>query len=221
MKNLTLSEFNSSTIAIILGVGITVLLFLFVPVLSGVMKEDNLKPVMVFNSINLYKKTIVPVKKVLKKPKQKIKKLIKKITKQKPVKTKQEKKKIVKKKKVVDKLFATKNQKVEKIPEKVQVEALPVPEPIYNVDKKPQLLLGVTPVFPEDMKVLGETAVVKVDALIDRYGKVRKATIYKSAGKSFNDAAIKAVMASLFTPASVAGKPCAVVYRMSIKFNLK
>jgi len=204
-----------------LGIGITVSLFLFIPFISGVNNNKEQKPVLVFNSINLYKNVVAPIKRVNKKPEPEIKKQTKKIVKKKPKIINKKNKTVVKRKKVLDKLFAMKDQIIEKIPEKEQVEEFPVPERIYNVDKKPQLLLGVEPVFPKDMKVLGRTAVVKVDALIDRYGKVRKATIYKSAGKSFNDAAIKAVMASLFTPANIGGKPCAVVYRMSIKFNLK
>lgn len=221
MRKMILSEFNSSSVSIMLGIGITVSLFLFIPFISGVNNNKEQKPVLVFNSINLYKNVVAPIKRVNKKPEPEIKKQTKKIVKKKPKIINKKNKTVVKRKKVLDKLFAMKDQIIEKIPEKEQVEEFPVPERIYNVDKKPQLLLGVEPVFPKDMKVLGRTAVVKVDALIDRYGKVRKATIYKSAGKSFNDAAIKAVMASLFTPANIGGKPCAVVYRMSIKFNLK
>jgi TonB family protein len=216
-----LSDFNTRGISVIIGIGFTVSLFLFIPFISGITNENTQKPVLVFNSINLYKNIIVPIKRINKKPKPKIKKQKKKVLKKKPKIIKKENKTVVKKKKILDKLFATKDQKIEKIPEKPQIEEFPIPERIYNVDKKPQLLLGVQPIFPKDMKVLGKTAVVKVDALIDRYGKVRRAIIYKSAGKSFNDAAIKAVMASLFTPANIGGKPCAVVYRMSIKFNLK
>lgn len=221
MKTLTLSEINSTSLSLITGLMITVSLFLSVPFISGLMNEDEQEPVLVFNSINLYKKIITPVKNQKKKPKPKVKKPKKKIVKKIPKKIKKEIKKVVKKKKILDNKFATKKQKIEKVVEKIQPEELPVAEPIYRVSEKPHFLLQANLEYPSDMKVMGKMAVVLLDVLIDRFGKVRKVTVFKSAGKSFDDAAIKAVMASAFTPGNIAGKPCAVILRLPMRFNLR
>ncbi|MFV1983822.1 MAG: energy transducer TonB, partial [Thiohalomonadales bacterium] len=121
--------------------------------------------------------------------------------------------------KPIDKKFSTKKKEIKKFVLSQEYE-IPEPEPIYRVTEKPYFLREGELIYPEDMKRLGKTAIVVVDALIDRKGKVRKTTIYKSAGKSFNDAAINAIKGSLFVPGKIAGKPVAVLYRLSMKFNL-
>ncbi len=221
MTMLTLNEFITNSTSVVMGLGITALLFFLIPYISGTRHEAEQKPVMVFNSINLYKKVIDSPKKPRLKKKPIPKKPKKKNILKKPEKIKKRNQKVVKKKKSVDKLFATQNQKIEKSQELSGLEELPVAEPIYRVSEKPHFLLQAKLKFPEDMRALGKTAVVLVDVLIDSHGKVRKVTIFKSAGKSFDEAAIRAIKDSVFTPGKIAGKPCAVILRLPMRFNLK
>ncbi len=192
----------------------------FIPYISGALPEDEVKPLLVINSIDFHKKMPAKEKRVKKKKPKKIKH--KKISKKIDEKISKKPKGIVKKKQMVkpiEKKFSTKNKKVEKIV-KTQDDEIPTPEPIYRVTEKPYFLREGELIYPEDMKRLGKTGIVIVDALIDRKGKVRKTTIYKSAGKSFNEAAINAIKNSLFVPGKISGKPVAVLYRLSMKFNL-
>jgi len=213
-----LNSSGTKIIILISGLVISAALIEFIPYISGSMREDEVKPMLVINSIDFHKKIISKEKKIKKSKPIKKKKTVKK----KPKKIKKPQKKIVKKQKIVkpiDKKFSTKKKEIKKFVMSKEYE-IPVPEPIYRVTEKPYFLREGELIYPEDMKRLGKTAIVVVDALIDRKGKVRKTTIYKSAGKSFNDAAINAIKGSLFVPGKIEGKPVAVLYRLSMKFNL-
>ncbi len=212
-------KYISGLLSLSIGVCLAVALILFVPFIAGSSKDDDIKPMLVVNSIDFSKKIIVKKKK----PKKIIIKKKAKPVKKRPKKPKKIiKKTIVNKKRVmpIEKNFSTNNKIIKKVLEN-NTEQLPVPEPLYRVTEKPRLLRQGVKVYPEDMKRLGITATVIIDALIDRQGKVRKTTVFKSAGKSFNDAAIAAIKDSVFIPGKIAGKPVAVLFRLPIKFNLK
>jgi len=214
---MTLNKYISKAISLILGFSLSIALIIFIPYLSGSIHDDEVNPVLVINSIDFYKKTTLKKKELKKKPKI-VKKKPKKVTK----KIKKQQKRIVKKQEIikpVEKKFSTKKKQVEK-ELKSQEDEFPTPEPIYRVTERPYILKAIEPKYPPDMHRLGKTAVVTVDALIDRRGKVRRTTIYKSAGKSFDAAAMNAIKKSVFEPGKVNGKPVAVLYRMKIKFNL-
>lgn len=218
---MSLNNLSSKLLTVIVGLTISAVLILAIPFISGSMQEDEVIPMLVINSINFHKKIIIEKKKVPK-PKQKVIDKLKKTVKKRSKKVKKIIKKLAKQKKVVkpiEKNFSTRHKKPEKVV-KTQEDEIPIPEPIYRVTEKPRFLRAIIPTFPYDMQRLGKAAVVTVDALIDRKGKVRKTTIYKSAGKSFDDAAITAIKKSVFIPGKIDGKPVAVLYRMKIKFNL-
>ncbi len=216
------NNYLSKLLSLSIAVFLVAILILSVPFISGTIKDDDITPMLVVNSIDFSKKIIIKKQKIKKTPKKIPKKKLKSV--KKPINKPKKiiKKPILKKKRMVpvEKNFSTKNKRVEKIA-KNNDEQLPVPEPLYRVTEKPRLLRQGIKKYPEDMKQLGITATVIIDALIDRHGKVRKTTVFKSAGKSFNDAAIQAIKDSVFIPGKIAGKPVAVLFRLPIKFNLE
>lgn len=102
-------------------------------------------------------------------------------------------------------------------------ESLPIPLPFYKATTLPRFahLANLEDYYPPNKRKQGIEGKVKVEVLIDKYGKARKVTILTSAGDEFDDAAIKAIMASSFIPANFAGKPGPVLYRIPVEFRLK
>ncbi len=98
--------------------------------------------------------------------------------------------------------------------------ALPNPVPIFKLTQAPRFLHREIPVYPEAMRTQGISGVVKLEALIDKEGQVRKVNILKSAGKHFDDAARRAILASSFYPAKVENKAVAVLLRLPVRFDL-
>ncbi len=100
-------------------------------------------------------------------------------------------------------------------------QSLPTPVPIFQLTQAPRFLHREAPVYPEVMRVQGVSGVVKLEALIDKKGRVRKVHILKSVGKAFDEAAKRAILASSFYPAKVKNRPVAVLLRLPVKFNLQ
>jgi len=98
--------------------------------------------------------------------------------------------------------------------------SLPPPVPFYKLSDLPRFTHRETPVYPENMRASGKKGTVELIVLIDKTGKVRKITILKSAGDSFDQAAIDAIKASTFMPAKVEGKPVTALLKMPVKFKL-
>lgn len=98
--------------------------------------------------------------------------------------------------------------------------SLPTPVPYFKLSDLPRFIHQETPVYPEDMRASGITGIVEVVVLLDKTGKVRQITILKSAGESFDQAAINAINASTFVPARVDGKPVSALLKMPVKFKL-
>ncbi|MCF6209535.1 MAG: TonB family protein [Gammaproteobacteria bacterium] len=99
-------------------------------------------------------------------------------------------------------------------------DALPNPVPIFKLTQAPRFLHREVPVYPETMRTQGISGVVKLEALIDKEGRVRKVNILKSAGKHFDEAARRAILASSFYPAEVENEPVAVLLRLPVRFDL-
>ena len=99
-------------------------------------------------------------------------------------------------------------------------DALPNPVPIFQLTQAPRFLHQETPVYPEIMRTQGISGIVKLEALIDKEGRVRKVNILTSAGKHFDEAARQAILASSFYPAEVENSPVAVLLRLPVKFDL-
>ena len=88
------------------------------------------------------------------------------------------------------------------------------------VEKMPDLVNQVNPVYPEEAKKNGIEGRVWVKALVSKEGNVKKAVAVKSDNEIFNQAAIEAAMKYRFTPAMQSGKPVAVWVVMPFKFEL-
>ena len=99
-------------------------------------------------------------------------------------------------------------------------QSIPVPTPVFQLTDVPRFLHKEPLVYPESMRTLGNSGVVKLKILIDKYGVVRKVTILESAGEEFDQQAEIALLASTFIAAKVKEKPVAALLKLSIKFNL-
>ena len=99
-------------------------------------------------------------------------------------------------------------------------DALPEPVPIFKLTQAPRFLHRENPVYPEAMRAQGISGIVRLEALIDKDGKVRKVNILKSAGRQFDEAARRAILASTFYPAEVKNEPVAVLLRLPVRFDL-
>lgn len=104
--------------------------------------------------------------------------------------------------------------------EEPQEEVLPEPVPIFQVTNLPRVVHWERPEYPPPMKALGREATVKVEALIDKAGKVRQVVVVKSGGVDFDIAALAAVERSSFLPANIDGRPVPVRYRIPVRFKL-
>jgi protein TonB len=109
---------------------------------------------------------------------------------------------------------------VEEVIEQVAVEVLPQPVPIFQVTSLPRVVHWEQPEYPQQMKMLGREATVKVEVLIDSAGKVRQAVVIKSGGSVFDAAAVSAIERSSFQPANIDGRAVPVRYRIPIRFRL-
>lgn len=94
------------------------------------------------------------------------------------------------------------------------------PVPLFKLSQLPHIRAQVQAKYPDEMRALGKTGTVKLQLLVDKTGKVRKVTVLQSAGEAFDQAAKKAALASEFEPAQADGHPVAVLWQLSIKFEL-
>ncbi len=104
-------------------------------------------------------------------------------------------------------------------PESIE-NPLPTPVPIFKLTQTPQFLHREVPRYPPAMQAQGITGIVKLEALIDKKGQVRKVRILKSAGDKFDEAARRAIFASSFYPAKIDDEAVAVLLRLPVKFSL-
>lgn len=218
MSPLTGNNITQQFLSAIGGIILATCLFLIIQLLSAVQKTspDN-NTMLVFNLIDLpktqttTKKQRPPVKKTLKKLPKKIRKKPepKHINKTRPaIKNTTPDLKNISTQPAVD----TGNEPDE--------EVLPSPMPFFKLSDLPRFLHREKPIYPEDMRSRGNTGTVELSVLIDKTGKVRKITILKSAGESFDQAAIQAIYASSFMPAMIDGKPVTALLKMPVKFKL-
>ncbi len=105
--------------------------------------------------------------------------------------------------------------------EPTPADTLPTPVPLFQLTAMPRFLHRAIPHYPEPMRAVGQSGVVKLSVLIDKTGRVRRVTVLESAGALFDAAAEQAIMASRFIPAEVDGKPVAVLLRLPVRFRLR
>ncbi|MCS7013272.1 MAG: energy transducer TonB [Chloroherpetonaceae bacterium] len=95
------------------------------------------------------------------------------------------------------------------------------PPDFVAVEKEPQFINQVKPVYPEIARKAGIEGRVVLRVLIDKDGKPQKAQILKNPGTDiFDEAAIASVMQSSYSPAIQNGKPVKCWLTVPIKFTL-
>ena len=203
--------------AIVLGLLINTAMFLSLTSLSRKNVEPSIKVMtvdfMAWQEPQEVKKTPPkPPKKVKPKPKKKEKPKVKKKIMKKPELTLKEP-------------VETPKEVVEDIPEEVieevVEEVLPTPVPIFEVSSLPRFVHRSPPIYPPSMRQQGKEGTVLIEALVDKFGVVRKVDVLQSAGALFDQAAIDAIEGSTFIPAHTNGKPVPVLLRVPIRFRLR
>lgn len=85
----------------------------------------------------------------------------------------------------------------------------------------PTKLFAPSPRYPEIARQAREQGLVIVEAVIDESGAVVRAEIVKGLRFGLNEAALDAIRRWRFEPATLGGKPVAVVYNLTINFQLR
>ena len=89
-----------------------------------------------------------------------------------------------------------------------------------QVEKMPNMIDQINPIYPEEALKNGIEGKVYVKILISKEGVPKKAVVIKSDNEIFNQSAIDAAMKYKFTPALQSGKPVALWVLMPFKFEL-
>jgi protein TonB len=106
------------------------------------------------------------------------------------------------------------------IEQDIQIDDGPPPD-FVPVEKQPVAVRQVTPVYPEMAQRANMEGTVWVKIWVDKEGKAKKAVVIKSDAEIFNEAATKAAMQWVFTPAIMNNGPVAVWVAIPFKFKLK
>lgn len=86
--------------------------------------------------------------------------------------------------------------------------------------QRPEVLYKEPPVYPEEARKTRLEGQVVVKTVIDEQGNVKDPVVESSSGHdSLDQAAVEAVSAWRFKPATLHGKPVAVFYRLTINFK--
>ncbi|MBN1622626.1 MAG: energy transducer TonB [Endomicrobiales bacterium] len=93
--------------------------------------------------------------------------------------------------------------------------------PIFEVNILPKVKDWIKPEYPEQARQSGIEVSVIVEIDLDERGFVVDTRIIKSAGFGFDEAALKAVKHSKFSPALKRGKPIPVRFKLPIRFELE
>lgn len=88
------------------------------------------------------------------------------------------------------------------------------------VEKQPQVVVSVPPVYPDLAKRAGVEGTVYVKILVNKEGKAIKAVVIKSDSEVFNQPAIDAALKFVFTPAIQHKSPVMVWVVVPFKFKL-
>jgi protein TonB len=94
------------------------------------------------------------------------------------------------------------------------------PPDFVPVEQQPVPIKQVNPEYPEIARRAGVEGTVWVKILVDKEGKAKKAVLMKSDNEIFNDAAIKAALGWVFTPAMMNNGPVAVWAAVPFRFKL-
>ncbi|MBA4312281.1 MAG: hypothetical protein C0417_06595 [Chlorobiaceae bacterium] len=97
----------------------------------------------------------------------------------------------------------------------------PDPGIFYPVERFPVPIKQVQPEYPQLALRTAIEGTVWVKILVDKDGKAKKAIVNKGDSEIFNEAAIKAALEWLFTPAMMNNGPIAVWVSVPFKFKLR
>ncbi len=102
------------------------------------------------------------------------------------------------------------------------IDCFPAPDEFVPYDVPPKFIKKVMPIYPSKARLLGIEGTVWVQVLVDKHGRVRDVRIYRDSGTNvgFEQASIRAAMASMFSPAMSNGEPIAVWVIYSYVFRL-
>jgi len=94
-------------------------------------------------------------------------------------------------------------------------------EPIFDsVEKAPVPVKIVTPEYPDVARRLGLEGVVRVKAIVEKDGRVTKATVLKSNNDIFNDRAVQAALQWVFVPGMMSAGPVRVWVEIPFHFRM-
>lgn len=238
MMNQIRHDYRRYFFASLVGLPLTVGILIMIPLLSAVScNMPPIAPIMVVDLIEMPKKKAAVAKKPVMPQHKPFEKPESPSSKKKPPRVTPKKSPMVREKRVPKILDQPSlKESLKKRPEMVVEEKdlkeaavvpevsadppEPVPVPIFKLSSMPRFLHREAPVFPEKMKKLGRSATVKLKALIDKHGNVRKVVVEKSAGPEFDKAAVTALKKSSFFPGMQQGKPVAVMLRLPVRFRL-
>ena len=101
------------------------------------------------------------------------------------------------------------------------IEDEPGMDEFVPVERAPQIVKRVMPVYPELAVRAGLEGTVWVKILVDKEGKPKKVAIAKSTTEIFNQSAIDAAMQFIFTPAVMNNGPVKVWVSIPFRFQIK
>lgn len=103
-----------------------------------------------------------------------------------------------------------------------RVEALR-PVPVYAVSKLPEILGRPDPRYPAELRAAGIEGEVVVELIVTAEGTVGAGSlqVLESTNAGFNEAAVEAVAALRFRPATQGSTPVAVRIRIPVRFRLR
>lgn len=96
----------------------------------------------------------------------------------------------------------------------------PDPAVFVEVEKSPEPIKLVKPVYPEVAQKAGLTGIVVLRVLVNTEGKPIKAVVIKADNEVFIEPAKKAALETLFSPAVQNGKPITCWLNMPFRFSL-
>lgn len=94
-------------------------------------------------------------------------------------------------------------------------------QPLHRLSQAPRFLQRIDPAYPEAERASGRQANLVVEVVVDTRGRVLEATIVKSGGPHFDQAALKAVEQSLFVPGYIDSQPVVVRFQIPFRFQLR
>lgn len=87
--------------------------------------------------------------------------------------------------------------------------------------KKPEVLRRVSPVYPEPARRARVQGAVILEAIIDQRGNVTSVRVVRGLPMGLEQSAIQAVSQWKFQPATLAGRPVAVYFNLTVQFEVR